>query len=110
MIWSATTGTSSFELVARRAKARYVLGLSATVTRKDGHHPIIAMQCGPIRHRVDARSEAAKRPFDHLVRIRETASVLARMAAKRRNGYHAIGYKITSASDLFAGGPSASNA
>jgi superfamily II DNA or RNA helicase len=62
----------SFELVARRTKARYVLGLSATVTRKDGHHPIIAMQCGPIRHRVDPRSEAAKRPFDHLVRVRET--------------------------------------
>src|SRR4029453_1540318 len=53
----------SFELVARRSKARYVLGLSATVARKDGHHPIIVMQCGPIRHRVDARSEAAKRPF-----------------------------------------------
>ena len=66
----------SFELVARRAKARYVLGLSATVTRKDGHHPIIAMQCGPIRHRVNARSEAAKRPFHHLVRIRETSFVL----------------------------------
>jgi superfamily II DNA or RNA helicase len=63
----------SFELVARRSKARYVLGLSATVTRKDGHHPIIVMQCGPVRHRVDARSEAAKRPFDHLVRIRDTS-------------------------------------
>src|SRR5450432_2013068 len=63
----------SFELVARRAKARYALGLSATVTRKDGHHPIIAMQCGPVRHRVDARTEAAKRPFDHVVRIRDTS-------------------------------------
>jgi hypothetical protein len=63
----------SFELVARRSKARYVLGLSATVTRKDGHHPIIVMQCGPVRHRVDARSEAAKRPFDHVVRIRDTS-------------------------------------
>lgn len=63
----------SFELVARRAKARYVLGLSATVTRKDGHHPIIFMQCGPVRKRVDARAEAARRPFDHHVRIRQTA-------------------------------------
>src|SRR5476651_862189 len=62
-----------FEAIAREAKARYVLGLSATVTRKDGHHPIIVMQCGPIRHRVDARSEAAKRPFDHVVRIRDTS-------------------------------------
>ena len=33
----------SFEQVVRRAKARFVLGLSATVTRKDGHHPIIFM-------------------------------------------------------------------
>ena len=63
----------SFELVARRTKARHVLGLSATVTRKDGHHPIIFMQCGPVRKRVDARTEAARRPFDHRVRIRQTA-------------------------------------
>ena len=54
-----------FEAIAREAKARFVLGLSATVTRKDGHHPIIFMQCGPIRHRVDARKQAALRPFDH---------------------------------------------
>jgi superfamily II DNA or RNA helicase len=45
----------SFEAIAREAKARYVLGLSATVARKDGHHPIIFMQCGPVRYRVDAR-------------------------------------------------------
>ena len=63
----------SFELVARRSKARYILGLSATVTRRDGHHPIIVMQCGPVRYRVDARPEAAKRPFDHVVRIRDTS-------------------------------------
>jgi len=31
----------SFELVARQAKAKFVTGLSATVARKDGHHPII---------------------------------------------------------------------
>jgi superfamily II DNA or RNA helicase len=66
----------SFELVARRAKSRYILGLSATVTRKDGHHPIIAMQCGPIRYSVSAKSEAAKRPFDHLVRVRRTKFTL----------------------------------
>ena len=63
----------SFELVARRTKARYVLGLSATVNRKDGHHPIIFMQCGPVRHRVDARSEAIARPFQHSVIVRPTA-------------------------------------
>jgi superfamily II DNA or RNA helicase len=62
----------SFELVARRSKARYVLGLSATVARRDGHHPIIFMQCGPVRHRVDARSHAARRTFKHQVRLRQT--------------------------------------
>ncbi|MGQ0671504.1 MAG: TOTE conflict system archaeo-eukaryotic primase domain-containing protein [Hyphomicrobium sp.] len=62
----------SFELVARRSKARFVLGLSATVARKDGHHPIIFMQCGPVRYRVDAKSQAAMRSFTHRVRLRET--------------------------------------
>lgn len=63
----------SFELVARRVKARYITGLSATVTRKDGLHPIIFMQCGPVRHRVDARQQAALRPFEHRVIVRPTA-------------------------------------
>lgn len=62
----------SFELVVRRAKAKYVTGLSATVSRKDGHAPIIFMQCGPIRHRVDARAQAAARPFTHQVFVRPT--------------------------------------
>lgn len=63
----------SFESIARRARARFVLGLSATVTRKDGHHPIVFMQCGPVRHRVNAREQAALRPFEHAVLVRPTA-------------------------------------
>lgn len=63
---------ASFELVARRAKAKFVLGLSATVARKDGHHPIIFMQCGPVRHRVDARTQAAERGLRHRVQERAT--------------------------------------
>lgn len=63
----------SFEHVARQAKARFVLGLSATVARKDGHHPIIFMQCGPVRHRVNARAQAAARPFEHFVLVQPTA-------------------------------------
>ncbi|MFI5382229.1 MAG: TOTE conflict system archaeo-eukaryotic primase domain-containing protein [Tepidisphaerales bacterium] len=62
----------SFEQVARRSKAKFVTGLSATVTRKDGHHPIIFMQCGPVRHRVDAKAQAAARPFEHVVLVRPT--------------------------------------
>ena len=67
-----------FEAIARAAKARYVLGLSATVTRKDGHHPIIFMQCGPVRHRVDAKKQAATRPFEHKVIFRRTEFRLLR--------------------------------
>lgn len=63
----------SFEQVARQAKARFFLGLSATVARKDGHHPIIFMQCGPVRHRVSARSQAANRPFEHHVLVQPTS-------------------------------------
>jgi superfamily II DNA or RNA helicase len=66
----------SFEAVARHAKAKFVLGLSATVTRKDGHHPIIFMQCGPVRFRIDARSQAAERPFGHRVVPRRTCFLL----------------------------------
>ena len=63
----------SFEQVARACKARYVTGLSATTVRKDGHQPIIFMQCGPIHYHVDARQQAAARPFDHRVILRDTA-------------------------------------
>lgn len=62
----------SFEQVASQAKARFVLGLSATVARKDGHHPIIFMQCGPVRHRVNARVQAASRPFEHFALVQPT--------------------------------------
>jgi superfamily II DNA or RNA helicase len=68
----------SFEAIAMEAKARYVLGLSATVARKDGHHPIIFMQCGPVRYRVDAKQQAAERPFEHKVAFRQTQFRAAR--------------------------------
>ena len=63
----------SFEAVACRAKARFVLGLSATVTRKDGHHPIVFMQCGPVRFRASAKAQARQRPFEHRAILRPTA-------------------------------------
>jgi superfamily II DNA or RNA helicase len=62
----------SFEQVMKKAKAKYVLGLTATPVRKDGHHPIVMMQCGPIRYQVDAKSQAAIRPFDNIVIPRYT--------------------------------------
>jgi superfamily II DNA or RNA helicase/very-short-patch-repair endonuclease len=64
---------SSFEQVARRAKAKYVLGLSATVIRKDGWHPIITMQCGAVRHRVSAVQQTDQQAFVHNVLVRSTS-------------------------------------
>ncbi len=43
-------GAVSFDAILKRAKAKYVLGLTATPIRRDGQQPIIFMQCGPIRH------------------------------------------------------------
>ena len=63
----------SFEQVLKQVKARYVTGLTATPIRKDGHHPIIIMQCGAIRFRGDARKEAQERPFEHVVIPRHTS-------------------------------------
>lgn len=62
----------SFEIATRQCKAKYVTGLSATVIRKDGHHPIIFMNCGPVRYKVDDRKQADKRPFNHKVIVRST--------------------------------------
>jgi len=68
----------TFERVLRAVKAKYVLGLTATPTRKDGHHPIIYMQCGPIRFRLSARKAAETSPFQHKVFPRLTGFIWSR--------------------------------
>jgi superfamily II DNA or RNA helicase len=62
----------SFERVLAEVRARFITGLTATPQRRDGHHPIIEMQLGPVRFTVDARSQAAHHPFNHNLIIRET--------------------------------------
>jgi superfamily II DNA or RNA helicase len=57
----------TFERVLREVKAKYVLGLTATPTRKDGHQPIIYMQCGPIRFHLSAKKAAESSPLEHKV-------------------------------------------
>jgi superfamily II DNA or RNA helicase len=57
----------SFEQILKKVQAKYIYGLTATPVRRDGHHPIIFMYCGPVHYRADARKEAGKRPFEHLV-------------------------------------------
>ncbi len=57
----------TFERVLKQVKARYILGLTATPVRKDGHHPILYMQCGPVRFNLSARKMAQTTPFAHRV-------------------------------------------
>jgi superfamily II DNA or RNA helicase len=47
----------SVERVLTSCPARFVTGLTATPYRRDGHQPIIAMQCGPVRHTIDAATD-----------------------------------------------------
>ena len=57
----------TFEQIMKQVKAKYVVGLTATPTRKDGHQPIVLMQCGPIRFSLSVRAAAEKSPFQHLL-------------------------------------------
>jgi len=66
---------TSFNQILSEVNACFVYGLSATPIRKDGHHPNIFMQCGPIRYKVDAKLEAAKRTFEHYVIPRFTSFI-----------------------------------
>lgn len=54
----------TFENVLKSIKAHTVYGLTATPIRKDGHQPIIFMQCGPIRFSADAKSQITKQSFE----------------------------------------------
>jgi superfamily II DNA or RNA helicase len=62
----------SFERVLAEVKARYVTGLTATPYRRDGHQPIIHMQCGPVRFVIPPNSRGAARPFEHRLVCRNT--------------------------------------
>ena len=57
----------TFEQVLMSIKAHTIYGLTATPIRKDGHQPIIFMQCGPIRFSTDAKSQIAKQSFDRFL-------------------------------------------
>lgn len=63
----------SFEQVLKQVKAKYIMGLTATPFRKDGHHPIITMQCGPIRFKATAKQQTELNKFEHVVIPRYTA-------------------------------------
>lgn len=63
----------NFERVLREVNARYVYGLTATPIRKDGHQPIIFMQCGEIRYTSDSKSQQFQQSFRRLLIPRFTS-------------------------------------
>ncbi len=60
------------ERVLQAAPARFVTGLTATPKRRDGHHPIITMQCGPVRHTIFPDVRRSSQPLALRVVRRET--------------------------------------
>ncbi|MEX0603475.1 MAG: DEAD/DEAH box helicase family protein [Marinobacter sp.] len=57
-----------YEMLLNEVSARYVLGLTATPDRQDGHQKIMFMVAGPIRHKVKA--EHGSRFVQHVI-VRE---------------------------------------
>lgn len=61
------TSAVNFERILKYVNAKYVYGLTATAIRKDGHQPIIFMQCGPIRYSADTKMQIASQTFERLL-------------------------------------------
>jgi len=57
----------NFEQILKSVNAHCVYGLTATPIRKDGHQPIIFMQCGPIRYSADAKAQMQSQSFQRLL-------------------------------------------
>ena len=63
----------NFERILHEVNAQYVYGLTATPIRKDGHQPIIFMQCGEIRYSADSKTQQSKQSFQRLLIPRFTS-------------------------------------
>jgi superfamily II DNA or RNA helicase len=66
----------SFERVLAEVKAKYILGLTATPERRDGHQPIIRMQIGPTRVRLGSSRGGWEHDLRRTVLVRESGTVL----------------------------------
>lgn len=73
-----------FEAVLKRYRAKFILGLSATPRRRDGHQPIVYMQCGPVRYRVNHKKENQSQPLMHRLCVRPTPFKSALVSNEQR--------------------------
>lgn len=62
----------SFERVLTEANAKFITGLTATPYRRDGHQPIIVMQCGPIRYKISSKTQTSEAMFSQKLISRHT--------------------------------------
>ena len=62
----------NYERVLKKSNAARVYGVTATPFRKDGHQPIMFMQCGPIRFTADTHSQMSNQHFTRLLIPRYT--------------------------------------
>ncbi|MBU6429950.1 MAG: DEAD/DEAH box helicase family protein, partial [Cyanobacteria bacterium REEB65] len=62
------------ERVVAEAKAKYVLGLTATPFRQDGHHPILHWHCGPTRFEIKPSHPEARPPYRQTLVCRSTST------------------------------------
>lgn len=67
----------SFERVLAEVKAKYIVGLTATPYRRDGHQPIIHLQCGPTRFSLNRKQQASDEDFIRRLILRETGFSLS---------------------------------
>lgn len=80
--------------VSYQLQSRYIIALTATPKRRDGHHPIITMQLEPVRFSINSKNHAALRPYKHQLIIRDTTFTLpdkkASLSIQDLNGLLAI--------------------
>lgn len=81
----------SFERVLKEVNAKWVYGLTATPIRKDGHQPIIFMQCGEIRYTADSKAQQEQQTFQRLLIPRFTTY----RNISDDNGYTAIAQALS---------------
>jgi superfamily II DNA or RNA helicase len=66
----------SFERVLSGIRAKFVVGLTATAKRRDGHQPILYMQIGPVRFDLGRRAGESAETMEKRLVVRDTSFAL----------------------------------
>ncbi|MDR3201534.1 MAG: DEAD/DEAH box helicase [Bifidobacteriaceae bacterium] len=90
---------AGFEAAVKQIAAPYWLGLTATLERPDGLHPLVAWQLGPVRHRFDEKPtceptlESPEPSARRRLTIRDT-DFTSRVDSERRDAWTEIQREI----------------